>query len=190
MMKKNNAYEKVAPVKNAGDRRRGLYTFAYEQEAEAWDKLFPTKKEIARLIAKNANAGEFLNAEALVALSDRRTGNFINPLFINMLDERLAELGYSIVDESRKMGVPKNVILQHVNYYYDYVAIALEQFKQKELEFYESRYGLKEQVEEESLHYVDDTTKECYDFVDDVFKRFYEANGKTVPSGGEGPDMQ
>lgn len=176
--------------KDVYDRRRGLYTFAYEQEAKAWDELFPSKNKVLMLISKNADCDKFINLKALNALCDRRTGNFINPLFIRMLDERLKDLGYSIVDESMKLGVPKNVILQHVNYYYDYVAAIIEQFKQSEKEFYNSRYGLKERVSKESSNYVDEETKECYDFVDDSLKRFYEANGKTAPTGGEGPLMQ
>ena len=61
----------------------------------------------------------------------------------------------------------------------------IEKVRQSEIEFYKSRYGLAEQVAEESVHYVDDTTRECYNFVDDALKRFYEANGKEVPTGSD-----
>ena len=119
----------------SGDRRRGLYTFAYEQEAEAWDALFPTRSEISKLIKRNANAGEFINAKALIALSDKRTGNFIHPIFVNMLEQRLTELGYTIVDEAFKLGAPQREVMQHVNYYYDTVAIQIEQLNKVKLNF-------------------------------------------------------
>ena len=172
-------------LKNADSYQRIIY----EEEAKAWDVLFPSKNEISRLISKNADVGDFVNSKALSELCDRRTGNFINPTFLSMLDLKLKEFGYSIVDESMKLGVPQNVIMQHVNYYYDNVAIMIENVKQSEMRFYESRYGLKGKVLDESTSYADENAKECYDFVDGAIQRYYEANPKIAPTEN-GPSMQ
>jgi hypothetical protein len=80
--------------------------------------------------------------------------------------------------------------MQHVNYYYDTVAIQIEQFKQSEIEFYKNRYGLEEKVEKESVNYVDEETKECYNFVDSSLTRFYDANKRKPSTQSEGPSMQ
>jgi len=150
--KKPYMAHKVTPIKDAGDTRRGTYIFEDISEAKAWDNLFPTREKVKKLISSDPGKiypTDFLNIEALQSLCDRRTGNFVNPEFLEMLESRLTQMGYDIVDECRKQGWSENVMKQHINYYYGENLAVIKHIKAVEEAFYSSRYDLFEQVAED-----------------------------------------
>ena len=174
--KKLYKQHRVEPIKGAGDTRRGTYIFEDLSEAFAWDILFASKERVKKLIASDPGKvypTDFLNIEALQALCDRRTGNFVNPEFLEMLYSRLTQMGYDIVDECRKQGWSENFMKQQVNYYYDEAMWIIQRQIAEEADFYKRR-GLLEQVEEDYKR-----RKEAYSFVDGSQERIQRAQRET-----------
>ena len=92
-----------------------------------------------------------------------------------MLNSRLTQMGYDIVDECRKQGWSDIAMKQHVNYYYDNVLMTVQNCIAEQENFYNSRYGLLEQVAEEYAK-----RKEQYAFVNEASKRIDDSfNTKT-----------